>query len=184
MVTRIAPSFAHAHCSMAYALSEKLSVGQWVPQGSAYLVFPIITPTRSPFFTPSPTSPRASALMWVSNSLKSQAKYPSTPLLLGSGPPCALGRSCKHIRARRSGLRDNISAEKYLGRVRLSRGGWRAPSTAESVMPRAKYPSPRCRGRCLGRVAVVKSMFHLFFIGKRFILDRLNTEKVLDSARE
>ena len=104
--------------------------------GHAYLVFPITTPTRSPFFTPNPTSPLARALMCLSNSLKSQAKCPSTPMFRDKGPPWVLGRSCRQMRAGWSDLRDNISAEKYSGRVLLSSGGSRAPSTAESVIRR------------------------------------------------
>jgi len=104
-----------------------------------HLLFPIITPTRSPFLTPKLRSPRARALMCLSNSSKSQAKCEVMPRFLDGGPPWLPGASDLHMRAGREACCDRIWELKYEKSVLLLRGGWQGPSTDESVRVRFSF---------------------------------------------
>lgn len=115
-----------------------------IPQGTGrekltYLVFPIITPILSPFCTPMPNNPLASASTCLPNSSKSQAKCLLTPIFLDGGPPCALGFSFLAIKAGLSPYFSRISDLQYPGRVWVESGGSSEPSTYDCVS-RARRP--------------------------------------------
>ena len=95
-----------------------------------HLLFPIITPTRSPLPTPSPTSPRASARTCASSSPKSHRRHPSPPDR-GEGPPCGRARSPRATSAGRAPCGRRMLSRKYAGRVFVTSGGWEGPSTSE-----------------------------------------------------
>ena len=100
---------------------------------STYLLFPMMTPTRSPFCTPIPISPLANALICLSNSWKSQARCVFTPRLRDGGPPCARGDSSLAINAGLAPCFARISVLKYSGRVFIDNGGSKGPSTVDLV---------------------------------------------------
>ena len=96
-------------------------------------MFPMITPTLSPFFTPRSRSPLATAWMCRSNSPKSHARCAASSRLRPRGPPCARAGSLRAMSAGRAACVVRMSSRKYAGRVLLISGGCVGPVTSESV---------------------------------------------------
>ena len=116
-----------------------------------HLLFPMITPTLSPFLTPMPSSPRARACMCRSNSPKSHARCGASPRLRPRGPPNGRGSSLRETRAGREPCTRRTSSRKYAGRVFSTSGGCVGPATSESARGPWGWELPGLLEECVER---------------------------------